>query len=110
MKQTRETVTRLACASRAPAAFASDLRRYASYPKIEWILKTARSTKMTKYTYALAGIFFGGVGLFLGIAMSSSISGTASMYGSVAAIYAAVAAAILAGVKKKGASSTPNRT
>lgn len=65
---------------------------------------------MTKHIYALAGIAFGGVGLFLGIAMSSSIPGTPFVYGSAAAIYAAVAAAILAGIKQKDADSVPNQT
>lgn len=73
-------------------------------------LKLIQCTEMPNYTYVLAGIVFGGVGLFLGLEMSSSISGTPSMYGMVAAVYAAVAAAIFAGVKKRDAELALNQT
>jgi len=57
---------------------------------------------------AFFGVAFGGVGLFLGIAMSSAISGTPFMYGSVAAIYTAVSVAVLTGVKQKGSGLSSN--
>jgi hypothetical protein len=48
-----------------------------------------------------AGLTLGGVGLFLGMAMSSSITSTPFVYGAASAIYMATAAAIYAGVKRR---------
>lgn len=47
---------------------------------------------------AFAGLVLGAMGLFAGMAMSSSIPAGPSVYGVAAAVYAAVVAAIFAGV------------
>ena len=52
--------------------------------------------------YALAGLAFGGIGVLLGIALSSSVPSTPLVFGTAVAVYAAVVAAVIGGVRKRG--------
>jgi hypothetical protein len=58
---------------------------------------------MKKDYLAFAGLAFGGIGISLGLAMSSAVPGTPGVLGTATGVYAALAAAILAGVRKKRA-------
>lgn len=50
--------------------------------------------------FALAGLACGGVGLFLGLSLSSAVPSSPSVYGSVAAGYAVVVAAVTGGLRR----------
>jgi len=52
--------------------------------------------------FALAGFAFGGIGVFLGIALSSSVPNTPLVFGTAIAVYAAVVAAVIGGARKRG--------
>jgi len=54
--------------------------------------------KMNTTSFAFTGLAFGGLGMFLGITMSSSIPSNPFTYGLAAALYAAIAAGVLAEV------------
>lgn len=64
-------------------------------------LVTSMEIKMKKESFALAGLTLGGAGLFLGMAMSSSIPSTPIVYGVASALYAAIAAGVFAGVRRR---------
>jgi hypothetical protein len=57
---------------------------------------------MKNEPYALAGLAFGGIGVFLGIALSSSVPNTPLVIGTAVAVYAAVVAAVIGGLRKRG--------
>lgn len=50
---------------------------------------------------ALAGLACGGVGLFLGLSLSSAVPSSPFVYGSVAAGYAVVVAAVVGGRRRR---------
>jgi hypothetical protein len=58
---------------------------------------------MKNAPYALAGLAFGGIGVFLGIALSSSVPSTPLVFGTAIAVYAAVVAAVVGGIRKRSA-------
>jgi len=51
---------------------------------------------------ALAGVASGGIGVSLGLALSSAVPGTPVVFGTTMAVYAAVAAAVFGGIRRKG--------
>jgi small basic protein len=57
---------------------------------------------MKNNPYALAGLVFGGIGVLLGIALSSSVPNTPLVFGTAVAVYAAVVAAVIGGLRKHG--------
>mgnify|MGYP006277808907 CR=1 FL=1 len=52
--------------------------------------------------FVIAGVASSGVGLVVGIAMSSTIPSTPFVFGTTIAVYAAVAAAVVGGSGKRG--------
>jgi small basic protein len=60
-----------------------------------------RRKEVKGHSFALAGLVSGGIGLLLGMTMSSSIPSTPSAYGLAAAVYAAIAAASFAGRQRR---------
>jgi len=61
---------------------------------------------MKNERFAIAGLAFGGIGVFLGMAMSSSVPSTPSVFGTAIAVYAAVAAAVVGGIRKRNGDLT----
>jgi len=53
--------------------------------------------------FTFAGIAFSGIGLILGIALSSAVPNTPAIFGTAIAVYAAVAAAVVGGTRKRNA-------
>lgn len=51
--------------------------------------------------FAIAGLAFSGIGVILGIALSSSVPSTPAVFGTAIAVYAAVAAAVVGGIRKR---------
>ena len=50
--------------------------------------------------FTFAGIALSGIGLILGIALSSSVPSSPAIFGTAIGVYAAVAAAVVGGIRK----------